>query len=112
MKRLLGTIAGLALSAILAGPGLCITAMTPLQNGSGEEHDCCQTGIRSSSPECCTGSMMVGAPARITAKVTAESAATSDPILVLGGSSIGQAVKPAAVVGAPHLRVPPVILRV
>ena len=112
MRRLLGTITGLALLATVAGPGLCVTAMMASQNSSGGEHDCCQTGIRSSFPECCMGSMMAGAPARITAKVTAESAATSDLVFVLGGPGIGQYVKPPAVLGAPHLRVPPLILRV
>ena len=111
MSRLLGTIAGLALSASLAVPGQCVTAMAPSRN-TGGEHDCCQTGLRSTPPACCMGSMAVSAPAQISTKATAEPPVTSHPLFVQDEPCVGQAEKLAAFLGAPHLKVPARVLRV
>jgi hypothetical protein len=112
MRRLLGTMACLALLAALASPRPCFMAMTPSQDSlPGSAHDCCQ-GLRSTPPACCMGSMAADAAGRMPSKLVVEAAAASPALFVPGPLCAARLANPFAFLGAPHLKAPPPVLRV
>jgi hypothetical protein len=114
MRRLLGTMACLALVATLVSPALCfMPAAASPDSPNHSEHDCCRSGLQSTPPACCMSSMATDAAGRIPAKLVVEPAVASPMLFVPAPVCDAQRVTPSAFLGAPHLKTSPVrVLRI
>jgi hypothetical protein len=113
MRRLLGTMACLALLATLVSPTLCFMPPAPSpEGGHGSEHDCCRSGLQSTPPACCMSTMAAHVPARVPARLVVEPRVSSATLFAPARMCVVPLLSPFPFLGAPHLKASPGVLRI
>jgi len=110
--RLLGTLAGLALTVGADGRGQCFMQVVaaPAQAGTSAEHDCCKTGLTGGTPSCCHADM---APSTVARLKSASATALPAPLSwVLPLPVVVAAAQAAAISVASCHSPPPTVLRI